>query len=116
MAAEEASRLWRNVRGLQEQSAASGVGHGGTRRSSRQRRWRLARRAERWLKRSGESFPRWKGLASESQATAFPFSAAESETNKRLPLLRGQFPATAFSLVAAKIRAERRLPCWRVNV
>ena len=30
MAADEASRLWRDGRGLQEQSAASGVGHGGT--------------------------------------------------------------------------------------
>ena len=37
MAADEASRLWRDVRGLQEQSTASGVGHGGTRRSSQQR-------------------------------------------------------------------------------
>ena len=37
MAADEASRLWRDVCGLQEQSASSGVGHGGTRRSSRQR-------------------------------------------------------------------------------
>ena len=49
-----------------------------------------------------------------SQATAFPFAAAESERNKRLPLLRGQFPATAFSFVAAKIWAERRLP-WPAN-
>ena len=37
MAADEASHLWRDGRGLQEQSAASGVGHGGTRLNSRQR-------------------------------------------------------------------------------
>ena len=36
MAVDEASCLWRDVRGLQEQSVASGVGHGGTRRSSQQ--------------------------------------------------------------------------------
>ena len=83
-------------------------------RVSAAERWRLACRAEPWLKRSGESFPRWEGLTSESQATAFPFAATESETNKWLLLLRGQFPATAFSFVAAKIWAERRLP-WRAS-
>ena len=43
--------------------------------------WKLARRAERWLRRLGESFPRWEGLISASQATAFPFVAAESDKN-----------------------------------
>ena len=81
--------------------------HGGAAGS---RALEAARRAERWLKHSGDSFPRWKGLKSGSQATAFPFAEAESETNKRLPLSRGQFPATASSFVAAKIWAERRLP------
>ena len=73
-------------------------------------RWRVARRAERWLKRPGERFPRWEGLKSWSQATAFPFVAAESEANKRLPWSMDPFPATAFPSVAAKIWAERLLP------
>ena len=32
-----------------------------------------------------ERFLRWEGLAYQPQATAFPFVAAEGETNKQLP-------------------------------
>ena len=74
------------------------------------RLWRVARWAERRLQRPGERFWRWEGLKSRSQATAFPFVAAEVEMNQRLPWSRGRFPATAFPFVAAKIGAERRLP------
>ena len=90
------------------QLAAWGAAH--TVRESTAKHWRVARRAEQRLKRTGERFPRWEGLKSQSQATAFPFIAAEGEMNKRLPLSMGKFPETAFPFVAAKIGAERRLP------
>ena len=74
------------------------------------RLWRVVHQAGRRLKRPGERFPRWERLASRSQATAFPFIAAEGGTNKRLPWAMGKFPATAFPFVSAKIGAERWLP------
>ena len=79
-------------------------------RQSTVKHWRVAHRAERRLKRPGERFPLWEGLKSRSQATAFPFVAAEVEMNQRLPWSRGRFLAAAFPFVAAKIGAERRLP------
>ena len=70
----------------------------------------MVRRAERWLKRQGERFPRWEGLESGSQATAFPFVVAESEMNKRLPWSMDPFLATAFSFAAAVFEAGKRCP------
>ena len=111
MAMNEASRLWRDVCRLQQQSAASGVG--GQQHTVRQltaRQQRVARRAERWPKWPWERFLRWEGLAYQPQATAFPFVAAEGETNKRLPWPVGQLLTTAFPFVAAEIGMERWLP------
>ena len=94
-------------------SAVCSSGVGGQQHTVRQptvRQWRVARRAERWLKWPWERFLRWEGLVSRPQATAFPFVTAEVETNKRLPWLVGQFLATAFPFVAAEIGMKRRLP------
>ena len=66
-----------------------------------------ARWAERWL---GKGSLRWEGLISQFQATVFPFAAAGSGKNQRLPWVRGEFSATVFPPVAAKFEAERRFP------
>ena len=66
-----------------------------------------ARWAELWV---GKGSPRWEGLTSQFQAMAFPFAAAGSGKNQRLPWVRGEFSATVFPPVAAKFEAERRIP------
>ena len=66
-----------------------------------------ARWAERWLEKGS---PRWEGLISQLQATAFPFVAAGFGKNQRLPWVRGEFSARVFPPVAAKFEAERRFP------
>ena len=70
-----------------------------------------ARWAEWWL---GKGSPRWEGLISQLQATAFPFAAAGFGKNQQLPWVRGEFSATVFPPVAANFEAERRFP-WLVS-
>ena len=69
------------------------------------------RRAKRWL--SKES-PRGEELTSRLQATVFPFAAAGSGKDQRLPQVRVELLATGFLPVSVEFVVEKR-SLWLVS-
>ena len=84
-------------------------------RQSTVEQWKGARRVERWLEWPGERSPRWEGLKSRAQATAFPFVVAGFERNQWLPWARGRFSATVIPSLLRNLGRRGGSHGWRVN-
>ena len=71
-------------------------------------------RIRRVKRRLGEESPGGEELTSRLQATAFPFAAAGSGKNQRLPQARVELSAMEFLPVAGEFEVEKRSP-WLVS-